>query len=89
VGEDPVDDVGVEVDAELVGHGMQQRVGGCDRLILLELVAGSAHPARQRMCRRRSLGSSRRMVTKIQVARGVGGYSTIHAGSVDPGCQAD
>jgi len=42
VGEDPVDDVGVEVDAELVGHGMQQRVGGCDRLVLLELAAGSA-----------------------------------------------
>ena len=38
MGEDAVDDVGVVVDAELVGHGEQQRVGGCDRLVLLELL---------------------------------------------------
>ena len=38
MGEDAVDDVGVVVDAELVGHGVQQRVGGCDRLVLLELL---------------------------------------------------
>jgi hypothetical protein len=30
--------VGVVVDAELVGHGEQQRVGGRDRLVLLELL---------------------------------------------------
>src|ERR1700689_3339992 len=30
--EDAVDDVGVVVDAELVGHGGWQRVGGCYRL---------------------------------------------------------
>jgi hypothetical protein len=35
--EDAVDDVGVVVDPDLVGHGEQQRVGGCDRLVLLEL----------------------------------------------------
>jgi AcrR family transcriptional regulator len=38
VGEDAVDDVGVVVDAELVRHGEQQRVGSCDRLVLLELL---------------------------------------------------
>src|SRR5690349_19081911 len=38
VGEDAVDDVGVVVDAELVGHGEQQRIGGCDRFVLLELL---------------------------------------------------
>jgi len=38
VGEDGVDDVGVVVDAELVGHGEQQRVGGCGRLVFLELL---------------------------------------------------
>src|SRR6201996_2183760 len=38
VGEDAVDDVGVVVDAELVRHGEQQRVGGCDRFVLLELL---------------------------------------------------
>jgi lysophospholipase L1-like esterase len=38
VGEDAVDDVGVVVDAELVGHGEQQRVGGCDRLVLFKLL---------------------------------------------------
>ena len=30
--------MGVVVDAELAGHGEQQRVGGCDRLVLLELL---------------------------------------------------
>jgi hypothetical protein len=40
VGEDGVDDVGVVVDAELVGHGEQQRVGGCDRLVLLDRSCG-------------------------------------------------
>lgn len=38
MGEDAVDDVGVVVDAELIGHGKQERVGGCDRLVLLELL---------------------------------------------------
>jgi signal transduction histidine kinase len=38
VGEDAVDDVSVVVDAKLVGHGEQERVGGRDRLVLLELL---------------------------------------------------
>jgi hypothetical protein len=42
VGEDAVDDVGVVVDAELVGHG-QDGVGGCDRLALLELLEQVVH----------------------------------------------
>src|SRR4051812_561030 len=36
VSEDAVDDVGVVVDAELVGDGEQQGAGGCDRLVLLQ-----------------------------------------------------
>jgi Protein of unknown function (DUF2867) len=45
VGEDAVDDVGVVVDAELAGHGEQERVGGCDRLVLLELLMATADPS--------------------------------------------
>ena len=37
MGEDALDDVGVVVDAQLVGHGEQQRVSGGDRLVLGEL----------------------------------------------------
>jgi hypothetical protein len=33
VGEDVLDDVSVVFDAELVGHGQQQRVRGLDRLV--------------------------------------------------------
>src|ERR1017187_9387750 len=33
-----LDDVGVVVDAELVGHGQEQRVGLGDGLILLQLI---------------------------------------------------
>nr|WP_199820054.1 MULTISPECIES: hypothetical protein [Streptomyces] len=32
MGQDAVDDTGVVVDAELVRHGEQQGVGGCDGL---------------------------------------------------------
>ena len=35
--EDALDDVGVVVDAELVRHGQEQRVGGGDRLVLGQL----------------------------------------------------
>ncbi len=54
MGEDAVDDVGVVVDAELAGHGEQQRVGGCDRLVLLELLdqhirLGSVRAAEDRL----------------------------------------
>jgi len=36
--EDRLDDVGVVVDPELVGHGQQQRVGFRDAFVLLELL---------------------------------------------------
>src|SRR5580658_1913352 len=36
--EDRLDDVGVVVDPELVGHGEQERVGFGDGLVLLELL---------------------------------------------------
>jgi hypothetical protein len=36
--EDRLDDVGVVLDAELVGDGQQQRVGGSDGLVLLQLL---------------------------------------------------
>ena len=38
MGQDRLDDVGVVVDAELVGHGEQQRVGLGDGLVLVELL---------------------------------------------------
>ena len=38
VREDRLDDVGVVVDAKLVGHGEQQRVGLGDRFVFLELL---------------------------------------------------
>ena len=36
--EDRLDDVGVVVDAELVGHGQEQRVGLGDGFVLLQLI---------------------------------------------------
>ena len=36
--EDRLDDVGIVVDAELIGHGQQQRVGLGDAFVLLELL---------------------------------------------------
>ena len=36
--QDRLDDVGVVVDAELIGHGQQQRVGLGDGLVLLQLL---------------------------------------------------
>ena len=51
--QDRLDDMGVVVDAELVGHGEQQRVGLGDGLVLLA-AARPARPARRRSCGRRS-----------------------------------
>ena len=42
VGEDAVDDVGVVVDVELVGHS-QDGVGGCDRLASLSCWSRFVH----------------------------------------------
>ena len=48
---DALDDVRVVVDAELVGHGEQQRVGGGDRLVLGELLRRAGRARRRRSCR--------------------------------------